>query len=419
MTSLHQGSGWRVIALIMLCAACSGAPPTLRPVVQPTETSAVPTLIAAAPTLETLPLRPPTASPTAHLPVILFESNRSGRYEIYAINAQGRDLVQVTDSAASGAEGSGSPDWSPDGQGIAFSSKRGGDWDLYLLRDGAESDLTDFPGEDDKAAWSPDGTQLLFSSVRGDLRWADIFLMSADGSRLIDLTDDNDDDREPIWSPNGEEIAYRSFRDGNYDLYALDLASHAPRQLTKTDAPVWNASPAWSPDGKWIAFESNRDGNYDVYIMDNNGAQVRNLTNHPGEDKEPAWSPDGTQIAFSSDRDGNFELYTMNVASGAVTRLTYDCGRDHNPDWRSGADLDGALVATTVAYVLRDGNLRSGPGLNFASLGGTATDDCLTVTGRSSDGQWLQVRNTQGKSGWIAQGLVNLPENLDVVPVSS
>ena len=298
MTSLHQGSGWRVIALIMLCAACSGAPPTLRPVIQPTETSAAPTTIAAAPTLETLPLRPPTASPTAHLPVILFESNRSGRYEIYAINAQGRNLVQVTDSAASGAEGSGSPDWSPDGQGIAFSSKRGGDWDLYLLRDGAESDLTDFPGEDDKAAWSPDGTQLLFSSVRGDLRWADIFLMSADGSRLIDLTDDNDDDREPIWSPNGEEIAYRSFRDGNYDLYALDLASHAPRQLTKTDAPVWNASPAWSPDGKWIAFESNRDGNYDVYIMDNNGAQVRNLTNDPGEDKEPAWSPDGDADRF-------------------------------------------------------------------------------------------------------------------------
>jgi TolB protein len=290
---------------------------------------------------------------------------------------------------------------------------------LYLLRDGAETNLTHTVGEDDKAAWSPDGTQMLFSSVRGDLRWGDIFLMSADGSRLIDLTADGDDDREPVWSPSGEEIAYRSFRDGNYDLYALDLASHAPRQLTKTDSPAWNASPAWSPDGKWIAFETNRDGNYEVYIMDNNGAQVRNLTNSPHDDKEPAWSPDGTQIAFTSDRDGNFELYTISVASGSVTRLTYDCGRDHNPAWRGGADLDGAVVATTVAYVIRNGNLRSGPGLNFAALGGAAVDDCLTVTGRSSDGQWFQVRSTQGKSGWIAEGLVNLPGNLDVVPVSS
>ena len=112
-------------------------------------------------------------------------------------------------------------------------------------------------------------------------------------------------------------------------------------------------------------------------------------------------------------------MYTISVASGSVTRLTYDCGRDHNPDWRGGADLDGAVVSTTVAYVIRDGNLRSGAGLNFTSVGGAAVDDCLTVTGRSSDGQWFQVRNTQGKSGWIAEGLVNLPGNLDVVPVSS
>jgi len=428
-TSLRKGSsgyfGWRLVALLMLIAACSTAPPTLHPVVQPSETPAAtilppPPAVSAESTLRS-PTDPPTAMPvpSGTLPAILFESNRSGRYEIYAMNHEGRDLVQLTDSASTGAEGSGSPEWSTDGHGIAYSSKRGGDWDLYLLRDGAETDLTHTLGEDDKAAWSPDGAQILFSSVRGDQRWADIFLMSADGSRLVNLTDNQDDDREPAWSPNGEEIAYRSFRDGNYDLYALDLASHAPRQLTRTDPPAWNASPAWSPDGKWIAFETNRDGNYEIYLMDNNGAQVRNLTNSPQDDKEPAWSPDGTQIAFSSDRDGNFELYTISLASGTVTRLTYDCGRDHNPDWRSGADLDGPPVLTAVAYVIRDGNLRAGPGLSFASVSGVVAQDCLTVTGRSSDGQWLQVRNIQAKPGWIARGLVSLQGNFDAVPISS
>ena len=425
-------------ALILLCAAgfaagfaaCSPAPPTLRPVVQPTETSTAVAQIVDPPTpridvprLETPALRPPTDPPTAAtaftLPAIVFESNRSGRYEIYAMNGQGRDLVQLTDSTVNGAEGSGSPEWSPDGRGVSFSSKRGGDWDLYLLRDGAETNLTHTIGEDDKASWSPDGAQMVFSSVRGDLRWADIFLMNVDGSRLIDLTADNDDDREPVWSPSGDEIAYRSFHDGNYDLYALDLASHAPRQLTKTDAPVWNASPAWSPDGKWITFETNRDGNYEIYLMDNNGAQVRNLSNSPGDDKEPAWSPDGTQIAFSSDRDGNFELYTISVASGTVTRLTYDCGRDHNPDWRRGADLDGAAVTTVVAYVSRDGNLRSSPSVDAPAVSGVVAQDCLTVTGRSSDQQWLQVRTTQGKVAWVARGLVTLQGNFDAVPISS
>jgi len=395
----------------MLLSACSTQPPppTLINVTVPSVTSTpARTLIAAT----DAPVPP-------RLPAIVFESNRSGHYEIYAINPEGRDLIQLTDSLSSGAEGSGSPEWSPDGRGIAFSSKRGGDWDLYLLRDGAETNLTHMPGEDDKAAWSSDGAQILFSSVRGGQRWADIFLMNADGSRLINLTADENDDREPVWSPSGDEIAYRSFRDGNYDLYALDLASRAPRQLTRTDPPAWNASPAWSPDGKWIAFETNRDGNYELYVMDNNGAQVRNLTHNPGDDKEPAWSPDGTQIAFSSDRDGNFELYTISVASGSVTRLTYDCGSDHNPDWRGGADLDGPIVQTAVAYVARDGNLRSAPSLTAASMGGAAVNDCLTVIGRSSDGQWLQVRTVQAKTAWVAQGLVTLQGNFAAVPVSS
>jgi uncharacterized protein YraI len=108
----------------------------------------------------------------------------------------------------------------------------------------------------------------------------------------------------------------------------------------------------------------------------------------------------------------------MNVASGSVTRLTYDCGRDHNPDWRRGPDLDGAAVDTAVAYLTRDGNLRSGAGLTYASVGGVAADDCLTIIGRSSDQQWFEVRTVAGKTGWIAVGLVNAQGNLDSVPVS-
>ncbi|HVU10691.1 MAG TPA: SH3 domain-containing protein [Phototrophicaceae bacterium] len=400
---------WGSIGLLLLsaCLPATPTPPTLISVTVPS--------ITAAPHSTPVPQAP--AAP--RLPAILFESDRSGRYEIYAVNAQGRDLVRVTDSADTSADGSGSPTWTPDGLGITYSSRRNNDWDLYLLHDGAETDLTHTSGEDDKADWSPDGSQVAFSSVRNSLRWADIFIMDADGSHLRDLTADQDDDREPAWSPNGQEIAYRSFRDGNYEIYVLDLASRAPLQLTRTDPPTWNASPAWSPDGHWIAFETNRDGNYEIYLMDNNGEHLRNLTQNPGDDKEPAWSPDGTQIVFSSNRDGNFELYTISVTSGITTRLTYDCGADHNPAWRRGADQDGAVVPEAVAYVTHDLNLHGSPNANSSNVATAAAKDCLTVIGRSSDGQWLQVRNAQQKAAWVARSLVDVQGDLDSVPVSS
>jgi Tol biopolymer transport system component len=329
--------------------------------------------------------------------------------------------VQLTDSTVSGAEGNGSPDWSPDGSRIAFSSRHGGDWDVFLLEDGVETNLTSTPGEDDKADWSPDGSRIALNSRRSGRQWADVFVIDMDGSRTRDLSANDDDDREPVWSPNGQEIVYRSFRDGNYDLYVMDVESSAPRYLTKTEPPAWNASPAWSPDGAQIAFETNRDGNWEIYITDNNGSSLRNLTRSTADEIEPAWSPDGTRIIFTSNRDGNYELYLMDLTSSSVTRLTYDCGRDHNADWRrtDGDVTGGDPVRTVVAYVVSSLNLRTGPGLNFAQVGGAEADDCLTVFARSEDDQWLQVRTEEGVSAWAARSLVDVDGDLDSVPFSS
>gem|GEM_PF-5227294 len=428
-TSLSKGLKSCASVCFFLCmglfsSACDTPPPTMQQVIQPTNT-AIPALpTSSSPRLPTdiftvqqtyLP-----STQTASFPAIVFESNRSGRYEIYGMNSAGGGVTMLT-SSETDTDGSGSPDWSPDGQSIAFSSRRDGDWDLFVLQDNAETNLTNSIGEDDKADWSPDGTRLIFSSIRGEQRWADIFMIDADGTNIHNLTANGDDDREPVWSPNGAEIAYRSFRDGNYELYLMDVESRAPRQLTHTNTPTWNASPDWSPDGHWIAFETNRDGNWEIYVMDNNGANLRNLTNHPSDDKDVGWSPDGTRIIFSSNRDGNFELYTLNVTSGELVRLTYECGRDHNPDWRGGeeTDLNAQIEQTVLAYVTSDLNLRAGPGESFEEVGTAAVDDCFNVRARSSDNQWLQVATQERNVAWLARSLVNLQGNFDVIPVSS
>ena len=131
-TRLYRGWERGIAALLLLCAACATAPPTLNPVIQPTGTqpdSNAPTL---SPRQPTDPPAPTDVPQTPLLPTIIFESNRSGRYEIYAMNSTGGSVMRLTNADASGTNatgtGSGSPDWSRDGLWIAFSSRRDGQW---------------------------------------------------------------------------------------------------------------------------------------------------------------------------------------------------------------------------------------------------------------------------------------------------
>lgn len=65
-------------------------------------------------------------------------SGPDGRWQIHVINRDGSDPVQLTDSEASNHD----PAWSPDGDLIAFQSKRDeGNPEIYLMRaDGSDHD---------------------------------------------------------------------------------------------------------------------------------------------------------------------------------------------------------------------------------------------------------------------------------------
>ena len=54
---------------------------------------------------------------------ILFESDRTGNWEIYVMNPDGKDVVQLTNNTAPDQ----TPSWSPDGRKIVFASERDND----------------------------------------------------------------------------------------------------------------------------------------------------------------------------------------------------------------------------------------------------------------------------------------------------
>ncbi len=183
---------------------------------------------------------------------IVFESNRNGSWDIYAMNADGNNLVQLTDDPADDRDPAGSPD----GRKIAFHS-------------------------------NPDG---IFGSHH-------IFVMEADGTGVRNLTRNKgiSNCRNPSWSPDGSRIAFNAWR-GSVDIYVMTANGKRLTRLTEWKGN--NISPSYSPDGARIAFVSDRGGGWDIYVMDSDGRRTSRLTLTPRgtESRRPGWQSESLPV---------------------------------------------------------------------------------------------------------------------------
>ena len=272
--------------------------------------------------------------------MIAFTSNRDnpgGNPDIFIMKSDGSKPRNLTKNLASRDL---HPSWLPDGTKIAFESHSEDDSDVYVIDvDGKNLiQLTKAAESDGHPSWSPDGLKIAFTSRRDgnftgpffalDL---EVFVMGADGGNVVRLTRSAESDADPSWSPDGGKIAFESQRDLDYEIYVMDADGQNVVRLTQSTG--WDSDPSWSPDGKRIAFRSVRDRDYEICIMDADGGNVVRLTQSPGWDGEPSWSPNGKKIAFASSRDGNSEIYVMDSDGGNQTNLTQNPSSDSKPAW--------------------------------------------------------------------------------------
>jgi Tol biopolymer transport system component len=227
---------------------------------------------------------------------------------------------------------------------IAFSAEIDGNRDIYVVDvDGTnQTRLTNHLEWDWSPNWSPDGETLAFLSMRDGN--SEVYSMDANGTNARRLTNNQSFEGYPVWSPDGKSIAYASDRDepdptGCYssaagcdtNIYVMNIETLQETRLT--DSPGLDEGPTWAPDGKRLAFFSNRNGAHDIYVMNSDGTEAERLTFNSVDDWRPAWSPDGKMIAFASFRDGNSEIYAINVDGTNVTRLTNNQIEDTAPAW--------------------------------------------------------------------------------------
>jgi actin-like ATPase involved in cell morphogenesis/cytoskeletal protein RodZ len=280
--SLHEGTtGWDIDAI-----GADGAP--ARPVIATPGTEFLP---AWSPDRGSFAYSRPGASGTA--------------WELTLATAEGKDSVVATDELRAETRAA----WSPDGTMLAFESERGGAVDMYLLnlQDGQLIQVTDDEAFEGDPGWSPDGQQIVFWRAAGAAgtgpaqagEGRHLYKLQIGGSNLLvpggpdpvvtQLTDGEGEDWVPSFSPDGATILFASLRDGNYDVYSIPASGGDTTRLT--DDPNVDTEPAWSPDGRRFVFRSQRDGDADaeLYVANADGSDQRRLSNPVGGNVHPAW----------------------------------------------------------------------------------------------------------------------------------
>jgi TolB protein len=278
--------------------------------------------------------------------------------EIFTANPKGGDVQQLTSNPNVFSE---FPDWSPDGQKIAFQADRQNANEpvqIHVMNaDGSDvTELTRGPGFHGFPAWSPDAASLAIAADWGDhpaLQGIWIIPASDPGGvtqqearRVTTLPADfRGEDVEPQFSPDGSSIVFTRFKSARKSaIHRVGIDGTGLERLTK-----WrlNASdPDWSPNRKKITFDSGdfggeTDGGGNIHVMRADGSKRKKLTDHRRLRKgdpfklanNPVWSPSGTQIMFTRFLPEGSKLIAMKP-NGSGKHVVLDRPRFTNKvDW--------------------------------------------------------------------------------------
>ena len=222
--------------------------------------------------------------------LILFESNRDGRWQIYTMDIDGKNQKRLFSSNANDRR----PTFHPDKNIVLFESDRTGTNEIYTYN--AETQAI----------------KKVPIKLSGNKYFAKYF-------------------------SNGVELLFtHEEKPGNTNIYRVHKKGKLMKKLVDTDFLISNPKP--NRRGDLILFDSNNNLNgtnviqgYNVHIK-----EVFTVSLFKGNSKDPSWPNRTNRIVFShfdNKETSTSEIYTMPIDGSRKRRITFNNQNDILPHW--------------------------------------------------------------------------------------
>lgn len=281
---------------------------------------------------------------------IVFAKDVGGneQHDLYSMDIATGDVVQLTRTPKAQDY---AVEFSPDDAWISILSNRNGQLNLYKLRsDGSEAvQLTDFANPVSGGQWSPDGKRLVVTANESaDLRNADVYVVSADGSHCqrVLRVKDGSKDRPVAWLPDGDHLAITSDASGVNRAGILDLSSETVTWLGHEG--VEESAACLSEDGTLLATLRNQEATIAVVIHNLETGSETVIGSEAGLSIWPDFALDDTTLIMAkASATRHRELLAVDLATGEEHVLT--------PVDYGSVDTTALVDSTHVRYESTDG----------------------------------------------------------------
>ncbi len=235
--------------------------------------------------------------------------SNDGRTLAFTAQREGKDVLYLMDVAKASVrarldlpvDAVWSPVWSPDDRQIAFSGAKGGISDIYVVNADGKNlrQMTNDKYGDLQPAWSPDGKKIAFASDRSPETDLSVLKVSKWRINVLDIQSGAIEvvpgqgglNLNPQWSPDGRELAFISDRTGIPNVFLYDFGNQQHYQITNVlggVTAITEYSPAitWARNADRMAFTYYERGDWTVWAFDN-----------PRAMKKTAFRPTGVNLA--------------------------------------------------------------------------------------------------------------------------